>query len=125
MADLRITAMAHGLIAHAAARQAQVARNMANADTPGYRAADLPAFAETLQAGTRLKATRAGHIGAAEGRPHIAPQERVAQASPNGNTVSLETEMMHAAEIRQSHDMAVSVYTATRQIISTVLGRNK
>ncbi len=123
MADLRIKSMAHDLMAHAAARQNAVARNMANADTPGYRATDLPAFAETLEEGAGLKATRAGHIGWSGDRPAIAPREREAQAAPNGNTVSLETEMMKAAEIRQQHDMAVSIYSSTRQILSTALGR--
>ena len=115
--------MAHDLLAHAAARQTAVARNMANADTPGYRATDLPAFAETLDEGARLKATRAGHIGWSEERSVAEPRAREAQASPNGNTVSLETEMMKAAEIRQSHDMALSIYTTVSQIRSTALGR--
>ncbi len=123
MADLRITSMAHDLMAHAQARQEVVARNMANADTPGYRAADLPSFAETLETGAGLKATRAGHIGWEPGRRDAEPVERAAEASPNGNTVSLETEMMKAAEIRQSHDMALSIYTTVSQIRSTALGR--
>ncbi len=125
MADLTIKAMAHDLMAHAAARQEVVARNMANADTPGYRASDLPSFAETLEEGRGMRATRSGHLGWDAGRTTAEPVARAAEASPNGNTVSLETEMISSAEIRQQHDMAVSIYSATRQIISTALGRNK
>lgn len=123
MADLRITSMAHDLMAHAASRQTVVARNMANADTPGFRAMELPSFAETLERGSSLKATRAGHIGWDEGRPESEAREVRAEAAPNGNTVSLETEMMRSAEIRQQHDMGLSIYSTVSQIKSMALGR--
>ncbi len=125
MSDLKITSMAHDLMAHAAARQSQVARNVANADTPGYRATDMPAFTETLDRGTALRATRPGHIGWQDRSESLRPVARAAEASPNGNTVSLETEMMHAAEIRQQNDMAMSIYSAARDILRTSLGTNR
>ena len=43
---LEITKMAQGFARHAGARQAEIARNMAHADTPGFKARDMPAFAE-------------------------------------------------------------------------------
>jgi flagellar basal-body rod protein FlgB len=125
MSDLRITSMAHDLMAHAAARQSHVARNVANADTPGYRATDLPSFTETLDRGAGLKATRPGHVGWGEKDGSVRPVERAAEAAPNGNTVSLETEMMHAAELKQQNDMALSVYSSVRDIVRTSLGRNR
>jgi flagellar basal-body rod protein FlgB len=43
--------------------------------------------------------------------------------APNGNSVSLEREMMRAAETRQSHDMALAVYGTARGILRAALGR--
>lgn len=117
--------MAHDLMAYAAARQSHVARNVANADTPGYRATDMPSFAETLDRGPGLKATRPGHIGWGDQTESARPVERAVESAPNGNSVSLETEMMHAAELKQQNDMAMSVYTTARDILRTSLGRNR
>jgi flagellar basal-body rod protein FlgB len=43
--------------------------------------------------------------------------------SPNGNTVSLETEMVRAVEVKQQHDMALAVYRTVSDIVRTSLGR--
>ena len=123
MAELGIKAMAHGMAAHAAARQAQIARNVANADTPGYRATDIPDFAATIDPGVRLRTTRPGHVGADAAPGALRTVQRDAEASPNGNTVSLEVEMMHAAGARQAHDMALSIYSSASDILNSALGR--
>ena len=62
---LQIVKMAQQMAAHAGARQGIVSQNIANADTPGYKAQDLPDFAATFRNEGALKATRAGHIGVA------------------------------------------------------------
>lgn len=123
-----ITRMAQAMAAHAGARIGVVAGNIANADTPGYKARDLPEFAETyarLRGGDGLRATRPGHIGAGRAGEMPGPLVQRAEASPDGNSVSLETEMVKAAEIRQQHDMALSVYRATSDILKLALGRGR
>ncbi|CAM4064173.1 FlgB family protein [Palleronia rufa] len=124
MPDIGVSSLASALASHAAARQELVARNIANADTPDYRATDLAPFAEQLD-GPAMKATRDGHLDVDTSTTRAETVERPGQPSPNGNTVSLEMEMMQAAGIRQQHDMALSVYTATRDILSTALGRGR
>ena len=54
---LEITRMAQALSAHAGARLGLVAQNVANADTPGYKARDLPDFAEVWRGGADLPET--------------------------------------------------------------------
>ena len=99
---------------HAAARQVVLSENVANADTPGFRARDLPDFGTLLRAG---QLDRAGLDGAAM-------VDRNAPArSPNGNTVSLEDQMMRAAQTRQAHDLALAVYSSARGIWRAALGR--
>ena len=123
---LELTRMAQALAAHAGSRMAVIARNVSHADTPGYRARDLPDFAATYAAdhGGGLRSTRPGHLGAATGAaPEPQPVARPGTESPNGNSVSLETEMVRAAETRQQHDMALAIYRATSGVIRASLGR--
>jgi len=121
---LEIVRMAQALAAHAGARQGLVARNIAHADTPGYVAQDLPAFASLMGGEDAMRATRAGHQGgAAAALAELKPQISRNAMSPDGNGVSIETEMVRAAEIRQQHDLALSIYRSASAIIRTSLGR--
>lgn len=122
--NLEVMRMAHGLAKHASDRQDVVARNIANADTPGYRTNDLTSFSELYENGIQsLRATRAGHIYAGEGAARLSLVEIAGEASPNGNTVSLETEMMRSADVRHQHEMATSIYKSSLDILRTSLGR--
>ena len=125
MSDISIKAMAHQMAAHAAARQAQIARNVANADTPGYRSTDIPDFADIVSPNVAMKATRPGHIGATTSVGTAKIVDRGGEASPNGNNVSLEIEMMRGAEAKQAHDMALSIYSSARDILTSALGKNR
>lgn len=120
---LEITAMAQALAAHAGDRMGLVARNVAHADTPGYRALDLPSFDEVYRAEEGgMRATRPGHLGERITRAAEAFAVR-SGAAPNGNTVSLEGEMLKAAEIRQEQDMALAIYRSASGILRSSLGR--
>jgi flagellar basal-body rod protein FlgB len=121
---LEITRMAQAMAAHAGGRMAVVASNVAHADTPGYKAQDLPDFAASYAEAEHgaMRATRSGHQHASTvttALPHVVP----GAASPNGNTVSLEGEMVKSAEVRQQHDMALSIYRSTSNILRSALGR--
>jgi len=124
---LEIFRMAHAMAKHAGARQAVVARNMANADTPGYAARDIAPFAETFKGGESQFAprkTRAGHIGENAVGFAVQPRERVTGgADPNGNSVSLETEMLKAVEVKRQHDRAISIYKSSLTILRAATGR--
>lgn len=125
--NLQIFRMAGALAVHSSARQAEIAANVANADTPGYRARDVVPFSEffdTGQAGS-LRATRSGHVGSGGwSASAIERTERNSAASPNGNTVSLEAELMNSTQVKQSHEMALSVYEAARNVLRTSIGRS-
>lgn len=117
---LELTRMAQALAAHAGARMGLLAQNVANADTPGYKARDLPDFARSYRE-SALPATRPGHLTAGA---TSATAERIAGgADPNGNTVSLEDQMLRMADVRQSHEMALAIYRSTSGIIRAALGR--
>ncbi len=115
--------MARALMAHSGDRMALVSQNMANADTPGFKAQDLPDFAASYHDGDMgLRATRPGHL-TTDTAERAQPMTVRGAIDPNGNSVSVETEMARAADIRMTHDMATAVYQATSNIIRTSLGR--
>ncbi len=121
---LELTRMAQALAAQSGARMAVIAENVANADTPGYKAKDFPAFAEVYEAGgLEMRATRPGHLAAPSAGATPIPDRVRGHESPNGNSVSLEAEMVKSVEARQNHDMALAIYRATSDVIRASLGR--
>ena len=122
---LEITAMAQAMASHAGARLGAISQNMANADTPGYKARDVADFTTVWEAGNggAMRSTRTGHLGSdAQTMTAVAISGSGASA-PNGNSVSLEGEMVKAVEVRQQHDMALAIYRNTSDIIRASLGR--
>ena len=123
---LEIVRMAQAMAAHAGARQSEIARNIANADTPGFRARDLKPFDEvyTSGAGGLMRASRAGHLGqGATDEDALTDRLMAGAAAPNGNSVSLEAEMVKAVEVRQQHEMALAIYRSTSNVVRASLGR--
>jgi flagellar basal-body rod protein FlgB len=125
--NLDIFQMASGLAKHASSRQEVIAKNIANADTPEYRAQDIASFQETYQgaqSNSSMKSSREGHLhGGTSQNSVIAHVDAASPSSPNGNSVALETEMMKATEVRHQHDLAMSVYKSSMNILRTSLGR--
>ena len=120
--------LAQNLARHAGARQAQIAKNIANADVPGYRARDLPKFSETYQqqgASADQRTTRAKHMTAGASADTRRPVEIGGESSPNGNNVSLEEEMVRSAQVKSSHDTALSVYKSSLDILRSSLGKGR
>ena len=89
--------LAQNLARHAGARQAQIAKNVANADVPGFRARDIAKFSESYQQpgiGADMRTTRARHMTSGAAAESYATVDAGGAASPNGNNVSVEEEMV-------------------------------
>lgn len=126
--NLSIIGLARGLSDHAATRQSVIAQNIANADTPGYRAKDIASFSEVYGedfSGIGLRATRPGHMtdSGASARYQVEPTTAFAAESPNGNDVSLEDQMMRSVAAQQSHELALGVMRKSLDILSMSIGR--
>lgn len=122
---LHLTAMAQAMSSHAGARMGLIAQNVAQADTPGYKALDLPPFAEVYRSTDTapLRQTRPGHVAGPEPETRAQPHRTDGSGAPNGNSVSLEQEMVKAASVRQDHEMALAIYRSTSDIMRASLGR--
>ncbi len=111
---------------HAGQRQAIVAANVANADTPRYQAMQMPSFQEVFARDSfgAMQATRAGHIGAGENaRLRTEASLRLAEPAPNGNTVSLEDEMLEAVAVSREHNRALAIYRHSMTVLRTTVGQ--
>lgn len=114
---LEIFALASARAQHAAARQAVVAQNIANADTPGYRAQDITDFMDTW---SRLQSSPARD---ADGARPLGMIDAGTPAAPNGNTVSLELEMLRGIDAQRAHSRALQIYGSALSILRTSIGR--
>ncbi len=123
--NLEVFRTSYAMARHAGARQAVTATNMANADTPGYRAQSIASFSEAYATGgtTQLRATRTGHLGAGPSDAVARARPSDAEASPNGNSVSLEQEMINSVEIQREHSRALAIYKHSLDILRMSIGK--
>lgn len=108
-------------------RQHILARNIANADTPGFTPSDIVPFAQHLSRaggrGVALAATAANHIRPDASAAAARPDRRLAEAAPNGNAVSLEEQAVRVAETDTQHALALSLRRRFMDMVRAALGR--
>ena len=98
-----------------AVRQAAIAGNVANVNTPGYGAAEVEPFEKVLDSThVAIKATDPRHISTGIGGTNIAvrTEENDAVAMPSENSVVLETELMKAGEVRRMFELNTAIVKA-------------
>ena len=114
-------------------RQAVLAQNIANADTPDYRPRDLNGkdFQRLVKGHTgrssRIAVARTdeGHLdGKASAKIGLAGREQrqVYEVSPDGNAVILEEQTAKAAQTALDHQLASNVYRKYIGMFRTALG---
>ena len=123
--NLKVLQTSFAMARHAGTRQAITAANMANADTPNYRAQSIAPFSETFDGmqSAGLRATRTNHLQADTAGPNAQITFSDAESSPNGNTVSLEQEMINSVEIQREHNRALAIYKHSLDVLRLSIGR--
>ena len=112
-------------------RQKVLAENVANADTPNFRARDLVPLKFDRMApsapGVTLVRTNPEHqtgMGTAAGGNSFESARKAGQeVRPTGNAVSLEEEMMKVAANQMDFQAATALYTRSLGLIKTALGK--
>jgi flagellar basal-body rod protein FlgB len=96
-----------------ATRQATIASNVANANTPGYGAIDVVPFETTLDKQSRVvpAVTSPRHIG---GEDITSSAEKVRRSESwdvvhSGNTVSVEQEMLKAGDVNRDFSLNTAI----------------
>jgi flagellar basal-body rod protein FlgB len=117
-------------------RQSVLAQNIANADTPGYRAKDVAApdfatMAKQMSNPTAQKlpmiVTSPNHITPkTQGSGFTAERSKMTdELNPNGNNVVIEEEMMKVGENQAEYQKVLNLYGKTISMFKTALGRNQ
>lgn len=105
-----------------AQRQKLIAQNIANADTPSWRAQDVVPFAPQPNRAGMLWRTSERHMAGPAGD---GPASRVVQSerAPDGNSVSVEEQLMHLADTESAHQTTAEIYKKYLALFRTTLGR--
>lgn len=112
-------------------RQDLLAQNVANADTPRYAARDLKAqdFSDALKKVTNpttsMTVTNARHIALSNTRASQFEdlESPDIETSPNGNSVSLETQMIKVSDTQAQFAAAANLYAKAMTMMKTAIGR--
>ncbi|WP_226577999.1 flagellar basal body protein [Acuticoccus sediminis] len=108
----------------AATRQAAIAGNIANANTPGYKARDVAAFsADGDRTHLQMVATRANHLTLSPGRLTGGSLTRKEgwDMKHSANNVSLDEQLMKADETAREHQLSLQVMgTFHRMLLTSV-----
>ncbi len=117
--------MARALTGHAVQRQKLIAQNVANADTPDFKSRDLSGFAETYRShvSAEMRATRQGHLTGLSWGGAQRVEDAGGEPAPNGNTVSIEDEMIRIASARREFELSLAVTRSAMSLIRTSIGR--
>ena len=103
-------------------RQATIAGNIANADTPGFKAKDVEPFTEVLEKTQLAMATSAPrHMvigGTAAEATDVANAESWA-VKDSGNSVILEAELLKAGEVDREFSLNTSIQKSFYRLLMT------
>ena len=123
VAQIPLFALADRKLAWIDRRQQVLAQDIANADTPGWRAHDLRPFAALL-------ATQPVALAAAEGTSlpggdagAAAAQAQRTELAPDGNGVVLDKEMMKVADTDTAHTLTMQLMRTYLGMLRTAIGR--
>ncbi|MHC2625577.1 flagellar basal-body rod protein FlgB [Bradyrhizobium huanghuaihaiense] len=105
-------------------RQSTIATNVANANTPGFKARDVEPFNKVLDTmPVRLAATSPSHLqlSAAETDTRATAKKDSWEVVHSGNSVSLEQEMIKGNDVNRDYSMNSAVVRSFhRMLLSSV-----
>ena len=104
-------------------RQSLIAGNVANANTPQYRAQDLKPFAAVLAQTITMATTNPAHLSPEESELDSERRTDADSADPtiSGNSVNLQDEMIKLGEVSRESSMANSVKKIFHQMMMSAL----
>jgi flagellar basal-body rod protein FlgB len=131
MADMGLFRMARQQMDWLGDRQAVLAQNIANADTPNYRARDLKAlnFEQELREvrQVNLAATKGQHLNGTIEKPDFRVEKlrgrEVYEMNPNENGVVLEEQMIKVSDTQMKYQLASNIYHKNMTMLRTAIGQ--
>ena len=107
-------------------RQEALSQNVANANTPHYKAKDVQPFAAVLDhaVGGPLALERSSGLHLPGKPPTISALSIKGQVSPDGNTVSVEDQLTKIADVSMNQQLVGNIYRKYSGLFRLALGRS-
>lgn len=111
-------------------RQSVLAQNIANADTPNYRAKDLKSldFDRELREvrSVKMQATSGNHLQGTIVRPDFRVEDlrprQVYETNPNENGVVMEEQLIKVSDTQMKYQLASNIYQKHMSMLRTAIG---
>lgn len=126
MTDIPILSMLRTRMHWHQDRQHVLAENVANSDTPNFRARELKELkfdGTAAPGGLKLATTNAAHVGTVGVSQFQTTQASHIETRPGGNSVNIEDEMLKVAQNQMDYQAASALYTRSLGLIKTALGK--
>lgn len=100
-------------------RQSVIAGNIANANTPGYKARDIEKFDAVMDGMSSLSTTNAGHFSSPGPQQGMAAETagKSGEVLQSGNNVSLEQEFLKTGEVMKQFTFNNQVVKAFNRML--------
>lgn len=132
--DVTLFNLMRSKLGYLSARQGVIAQNVANVDTPGYRARDIaePDFKKIAMQATSapaqklpMRTTNEKHmmVGGNSAAFEAMDRKHTYELNPDGNNITVEEEMMKAAENQAEYTKVLNLYRKTVDMFKTAVGR--
>lgn len=128
--EIPLMAMLKDRMAWLGHRQQVLSQNVASVDVPGYTPRDMKPmdFEQTLKSSLRssagsLAVTDPHHIATQSSSSFQEQNDADVVASPNGNSVSLEAQMIKVADTQAQYQAAVNLYAKAIGMMKVAIGR--
>lgn len=121
---------------HLGERQRVIAQNIANSDTPGYRAQELApeSFAAMVDGGAKAGVSvPRPHISLSDGMQRLGAKQPdtgriiadpdIAEVKPDGNTVTLEDQVLKMGQIQADYAALAGLYRKQMALTRSALGK--
>lgn len=118
---------------HISDRQQVIAQNIANGDTPGYKAREVqaPSFAGMVNSGGPERVSRPmvvissemKALGASQSTPAaIVLDKDVTETKPDGNNVTLEEQVLKLGSVQSEFTALTNLYRKQMQLLKVATG---
>lgn len=116
-----------------AEQQRVIAQNIANSETPGYKAqaVEQADFGDLIAGGTAhvsrpsvsITSGMAALGATAPRNAHIVQDRAVSEVKPDGNTVTLEDQLLKMGQVQADFTAMTNLYRKQQSLLKTALGK--
>ena len=128
--SLDLFRLASGKMGWLSERQTVLAQNIANADTPGYKAKDLKPqnFSRMIESSNSVPVSKTaqghmvGTIARTDFRTVKEKNRDVYEVNPNKNAIAVEEQLMKVSESSMNYKLASNIYKKNLSMFKIALG---